>query len=352
MSRLSICSILVLLLIPSVVLAGYQAPPHIDGCQSADGRFVITAELLKTGKLGHGPNEWRVIWKDTKKKIEQEITLEGLTKGQIFAQLFMAPDGETFAMFNHITLYSPGTSNMHGPKGLAHREDSDAWRNHEAFSHRLVIYRKDGSILKELSAADFVQADEWPAIGRMFNRLEWLAEYDDIAWKSAVRYPYAFCRVSPDYTVLELQIKPPKARRQEGPRIVRVSLVDGRIFGPAQWPTDSEKVPTQPSKGLLAFPSPLLPEWRENFVPSLDPVRRAGTLTIDDKTYAMDDPKLEPILQRLSLERKKAKSTTFIGPATRFVSTARLAASTSVELNLIADGYKKADTPGWFTDFE
>jgi len=307
MMRVFLAAIAVLFALAAAVHAGYQAPPHIDGCQSVDGRFEVTAELITTGKLGHGPNQWRVIWRDTEREVAREIKLEGLTEGQIFGQLFVAPDGETFALFNHITLYSVGRSNMHGPKGLAHREDSDAWRNNEAFSQRLVIYRKDGSILKSLGVADFLQPQEWSAIGRRFNRVEWLAEYEDVDWKSAVRYPYAFCRVSPDYTVLELQIKPTKVNRDRGPRAVRVSLTSGELLEPSQWPTQQAKVPVRPCRGLIEYPKPFVPEWRERFVPSLDPVRAAGTIALDGKTHAMDDPDLPAALQARAQAHQQAK---------------------------------------------
>jgi gluconolactonase len=39
---------------------GYEAPSTIDGCQSADGRFVVTAELV-SGEQVHGPFQWRFV---------------------------------------------------------------------------------------------------------------------------------------------------------------------------------------------------------------------------------------------------------------------------------------------------
>ena len=49
----------------SFVHAGYEQPAYIDGCQSTDGRFVITAEQTLRGKTVHGPHKWEFIWKDT-----------------------------------------------------------------------------------------------------------------------------------------------------------------------------------------------------------------------------------------------------------------------------------------------
>jgi hypothetical protein len=51
----------------AAVQAGYEPPCHIDGCRSADGRFVVTAEPV--GKLtNHGPNQWQFVWTDTMAK--------------------------------------------------------------------------------------------------------------------------------------------------------------------------------------------------------------------------------------------------------------------------------------------
>jgi hypothetical protein len=37
-------TVLVLLAVPGFARAGYEPPCHIDGCRSADGRFVVTAD--------------------------------------------------------------------------------------------------------------------------------------------------------------------------------------------------------------------------------------------------------------------------------------------------------------------
>lgn len=107
----------VLLVVPSLARAGYELPSHIDGCRTADGRFTITAEPV--GKAtNHGPNQWSFVWKDAKTKEMRTFPAQGVSGGQVHGQLFIAPDGETFALFNHVTLWYPGKSDMHGASKL------------------------------------------------------------------------------------------------------------------------------------------------------------------------------------------------------------------------------------------
>jgi hypothetical protein len=97
--------------------AGYEPPCFIDGCQSANGRFVITAEPV--GKIAnHGPNQWNFVWKDTQTKETLTFPAKGVSKGQLFGQLYLAPDGEMFALFNHVMLWYDGKSDMHGATKL------------------------------------------------------------------------------------------------------------------------------------------------------------------------------------------------------------------------------------------
>lgn len=300
---------------PLAARAGYEQPCHIDGCQSADGRFIITAEPV--GKLtNHGPNQWRFIWKDTKEKKESAFPAKGVQGGQVHAQLFIAPDGETFALFNSVTLWTAGKSDMHGAAKLCDQPGKPKDRMDDHFSRRVIVYRKDGSILKELGVNDFLMPGEWDATLAVFNRIHWITEFSGLKFKTTPRHGYAFYQVSPDYTVLELQLTPPRGAKV--PRGVRVSLTDGRIFGSEEKIEDKNKIPVRPFSGPAALPD-TMPATRESYVPSLDPVRKEGTF----KALAMaTDP-----------------------PA---------------RLELIKDGFTKLDTPAWlpqencllFTDLE
>ncbi len=297
--------------------AGYEAPPHIDGCQSMDGRFVITAEMTHRGKTSHGPHKWDFVYRDTQKDITTRFPAGGIQGGQIYAQLFMAPDGETFALFNHVTLWEPEKSHMHGPKDLPFREDTDQWRNDPRFSRRVIIYRKDGSIVKELSVADILQPEEWETAGRSFNRIHWLEAYDGLNFKATPRSQYAFYRVSPDYTVLEVLATRPRSRRSSPPRVVRISLVDGRIL-----PTDAklppQKTPVRPFQGDDHLPKSGA-AWKESYTPSLDPVRTAGAYKIVSAAEAFPQSKAPKKLPPFS----------------------------HGAVTLIQDGFIKADTPTW-----
>ena len=272
--RLLTC--IALLALPSLARAGYEPPPYIDGCRTADGRFVVTAEPVDKLTI-HGPNRWQFVWTDTKEKKTVRFDAKGVNGGQIFGHLFVAPDGETFALWNHIVLWTPGKSEMHGPKDLPYHEDTDDWRKREEFSRRLIIYRKDGSIIKELGVGDLVQPEEWETIGRMFNRVSWIVPYPGLSWKQMIRTGYAFYRVSPDYTVLEFRVTPSRAAKDKSGRVVRVSLIDGKIL-PDDAKLKGDNLPVRPFRGA-DYPPDNEPKTRESYVPSLDPVREEGKLT-------------------------------------------------------------------------
>ena len=314
--------ILALLLLPAVARAGYEPPCFVDGCQSEDGRYIVTAEPV--GKIqNHGPNRWKFIWKDTKTGKAIESDAKGVQGGQIFAHLFIAPDGETFALWNHMIIYSTGKSDMHGAAKLwdPNKPGRPANRLDETYTHRLIVYRKDGTVVKTLGIGDFLSPAEWEAVGIVFNRINWLVPYDNLKYRDVARFGYAFYRVSPDYSLLEFQVAPPPgAKAPDGktprsPRVIRVSLSDGRILADDDT-IAANKLPIRPFKGPDHLPDSE-PKTRESFTPSLDPVRIPG----------------------------KLGSSAAPPPAT---------------LALVKDGFKKLDTPAWlpnekrllFTDLE
>lgn len=300
------------------VHAGYEQPAYIDGCQSVDGRYAITAEQTVAGKSVHGPHTWDFIWQDTKTGETKRFTAQAIQGGQIYAQLFIAPDGETFALWNHITQYWPDKSHMHSHDVLQKREEmgEEKYRALDIHKKRLIIYRKDGSIVKEFGVGEFLKDDEWESVLAVFTRVHWLQEYDNLSYRDICRMQYSFYRISPDYTVLEFRPVSSRAKRKEPPRVVRVSLTDGRILD-ANEPLEEPKIPVRPFVGPDRPPKNSKP-WREGFLPSLDPVRVAGSYKIESaaEAFPVDQaPKLQPLDH---------------GP-----------------VRLIRDGYKKADTPAW-----
>ena len=309
-----------IVLLARVVHAGYEQPVYIDGCQSRDGRFVITAEATSLGKSAHGPNAWEFIWKDTQTGQTKRFPAQGVQGGQIYGQLFIAPDGETFALWNHIVQYWDEKSHMHSHAFLPKRDDAEGEQKYRSLGihqKRLIIYRKDGSIIKEFGVGDFLHEDEWESAIAVFTRIHWLQEYPGLNYRDICRMQYAFYRVSPDYTVLEFQPIPARAKRKDRPRVVRVSLTDGRILDGDEELTDPEKIPVRPFVGPNHPPKHSKP-WREGFQPSLDPVRVAGTYRIVSPAEAFPlekAPKLQPLEHG--------------------------------EVRLISKQYKKADTPSW-----
>lgn len=295
--------------------AGYEQPNYIDGCQSIDGRYVVTAECVERSKTVHGPNKWKFHWKDTKENKSRSFDPVGVQSGQVYGQLFISPDGERIALFNHFTLWCSPKSNMHGPPDLVHHEDTDVWRSRDEFKKRILIWNKDGALVKELGVGDIVRPEEWSIVLRVFNRVQWLEGFDGMSYRSTPRMQYALYRVSPDYTVLELRIPAPRGAKSKTPRTVRVSLTDGRILAEDEKLVDPNKIPARPFHGPDKLEDSQ-PSVREGYVPSLDPVRGEGAFTV-----AQNPPPT---------------------------------------LKLIKDGYKKADTPAWlpkdqilvFTDLE
>lgn len=299
--------------------AGYEQPSYIDGCRSANGRYEITAELLEKGKTSHGPHRWQFVWKDLQENRRVELPATGIQGGQIYGQLFIAPNGETFALWNHQTMFWAEKSHMHASShgDVVQREqvESAAFRNQPIFSNRLIIYRKNGSIMKSLHIADFLQEDEWRHVLPVFNRTEWLRPYEDFDLKKSPRKAYAITRVSPDYTVLAFQVGDRKA-----PREVFVSLTDGAIL--PQAPADKNQTPVRMFQGEGSVPKGG-GDWLEAYVPSIDPVRTAGTYEI------------ESIEERYPADKAPKKLPEFeVG-----------------ETKLLVSGLTKGDTPTWLDNF-
>lgn len=94
----------ILLSVGPLAWAGHTRAGYVDGCQSMDGRFVVTVELKSQIKGKDGAEVWHYTWKDTKESKTLTGTLQGLRGGEHFvvthAHVFMPPDGETFAVFN------------------------------------------------------------------------------------------------------------------------------------------------------------------------------------------------------------------------------------------------------------
>lgn len=303
--------------------AGYNRPSYIDGCRSADGRFEIVAEATVRAPTAHGPHAWEFIWKDTQTGATHRMPAQGVQGGLIYGQLFIAPDGETFALWNHIVQYWPVKSESqthHALPAFEQPGEEEKFRGHDMHKKRLIIYRKDGSILKEFGAADFLTAEEWGSVKQIFTMIEWLSPYDGMDKKTPYRVQYSFYRVSPDYTVLEFQpVQPKKSTGKQ--RVVRVSLTDGRVFGPDEQITDPAKIPVRPFIGEKSLPK-RTSEWVDSYVPSLDPVRKAGEFRIVSVAEAYPVAKARPV-----------KPVTF------------------GEVKLIASGYQQADTPSVMEKF-
>lgn len=106
-------SLLALLASAAPLLAGYSQPSFIDGCQSADGRYTVTAQKSEKSKDPNGPHKWTLQWKDATTGESRTFAAKGVQGGQIYGQLFLPPGGETFALWNHLIMWTEGKSEDH-----------------------------------------------------------------------------------------------------------------------------------------------------------------------------------------------------------------------------------------------
>lgn len=272
----------------AALFAGHTRPGYVDGCQSADGRFIVTAESKKTPQ---GKDGWQFTWLDKKTNESHQGWLVGVPQGlehfQIaYTHIFVPPGGETFAVWQPAS-FAPCDRKPPGGKEQAVQKDpSDEFKNYAGFSDRLVIYRKTGEVLSRLAMRDLLQDNEWIFVNWVHGNLYWLTEYPDVMKNSGEppRCGYRYYRVSPDYSVLEFAVGPNSDAKHKVKnidanlvnyrRVVRVSLRDGLFLDPAKSQTDSQQTPVTPFQGPLVKRG----DEMKLFVPSLDPVRVAGKI--------------------------------------------------------------------------
>lgn len=277
----------------TVAWAGHTRPGYVDGCQSADGRYVVTAESNKDPK---GNDGWKFTWKDVKTGETHTGWLVGVPYGLehfrvAYTHIFVPPGGETFAVWQTASWAPCNRKPPVQEKNTLLRNPSDEFKNYEGFADRLVVYKKTGEIVKRLSMNDILKPNEWIYVNWVQGNLYWLTEYPDVMRNGGEppRCGYRYYRVSPDYSVLEFTVGPNSDAKHkvkdEGPDVVHyrrtvwVSLTDGRFLDPTRKPADDRKIPVRPFVGDLVKRG----EAMKNYVPSIDPVRIAGKV-IDPAT--------------------------------------------------------------------
>ena len=278
----------------SNVVGGHTRIGYVDGGQSQDGRFTVTAELQKNG----GKTPWKFVWTDTKTKETHTGSLLSLQDGEhftvVYAHIYVAPDGQTFAVWN-TNAFSAGDKKLisSGQDLLSEDRKKEDFQKFAGFSDRLVIYKKNGEVVKRLSMFELLKPAEWKYVFMLQGNLYWLAEYEDafINKQEPPRMGYRHTRVSPDYTVLEFMVGPTeevrlkyklredatpeqKAEAAKYKRVVRVRLTDGVVLEAAKKLNEPNRVPVRCFVPLEGFTR----AGQEQFVPSLDPVRVAGKL--------------------------------------------------------------------------
>lgn len=262
--------------------AGHSRHSYVDGGQSMDGRFVVTPKLIvgEKPKKGPTPYRWEYEWKDNQTGTVITGPLEGLRSGSsnvfdpVGSHVFVAPDGETFALWTPQVTMKSATKKPEGER------NSDSFRNFDGFTRRLVIYEKSGEIVRRFDIKDFLTDDDWQWFHYHQCQTYWLIEYPGLHTRSAPRPFYALYQISPDYTVLEFQIganqEATYKAKQRGitppePRVIRIRLTDGKFLKDEDVDSASKR-PVRPFVGRLADKT-----FRQrDFIPSLDPVRKEG----------------------------------------------------------------------------
>jgi hypothetical protein len=276
-----------LLLLPLAAPAGHTRPGYVDGCQSPDGRYTVTAAPKKQPD---GKDGWEYTWTDTKTAETHAGWLVGLPQGLdhfkvAYAHIFVPPGGETFAVFQAANWTGAGSR----PPGSAgdkavNKNPADEFKAYAGFADRVVVYKKTGEVVKRLALNDILKPNEWVYVNWLQGNVYWLSEYPDVmkGGSEPPRCGYRYYRVSPDYTVLEFTVGPNADAvhrlKDEGPdvlnyrRTVRVSLTDGTFLDKP--PTEKDKTPVRPFVGDLVKRGDAM----KNYVPSADPVRVAGRI--------------------------------------------------------------------------
>ncbi len=274
---------LTLLLAPSLAFAGHTRPGYVDGCQSADGRYVVTAV---SKKQPDGKDGWEFTWKDTKTGITHTGWLVGLPYGLehfkvAYAHIFVPPGGETFAVFQTANWAAAGNKPPGGKEKEVHQNPPDEFKNYAGFADRIVIYKKTGEVVKRIALNEILRPNEWVYVNWVQGNLYWLSEYPEVMkGGEPPRCGYRYFRVSADYSVLEFTVGPNSDATHKvkdlGAEVVNyrrpvyVSLADGAFLD--KKPTDKDKVPTRPFVGNLVKRG----DDMKNYLPSLDPVRVSG----------------------------------------------------------------------------
>jgi len=266
----------------SFALAGHTRPAYLDGCQSMDGRYVVTAEPIKE-KVGKKETiKWKYHWKDTKTKETHSGWLtgpRGLGHFDVtYGHLFMPPGGETFALW---LTASWAECDVPQPKG-GQAKYSEELARHPAFGSRLTIYKKTGEIVKKYDMRDILKPNEWVYVNWVQGNMYWLMEYPEVMkGGEPPRCGWRYYRISPDYSTLEFvvgpnsdavhKIKSEPIEVQKYRRTVRVDLTTGAFLDPTAKITDVNKIPIRPFRDELIKRGDA-----KGFQASLDPLRVTG----------------------------------------------------------------------------
>jgi hypothetical protein len=262
---------------------GHSRHSYVDAGRSSDGRYTVTVELVEDGpsQVKNKPPlfHWQYTWKDATSGKTHAGKLAGLRRGsheqQVHAHVFVAPGGETFAVWNPQAIAFNDEQTPKPPKDFSIAGS----RDYTGFSHRLTVYKKTGEVVKRLDVKDFLKDDDWNWLYTYGCQVYWQLESAGLSTKTTPRAAYALYRISPDYSVLETTVGPnqeaghhakAKGVTLPAPRVLRIDLTTGEFLD-EDVKLSPERTPGRPFKG------PAICRDMEAYRPSLDPVREEGT---------------------------------------------------------------------------
>ena len=159
------------LIIPTIVFsvalttpvsAGHSRHGYFDGSQSMDGRYTVSPRRIDTKDKNDRLTDyhWVYTWTDTKTGKTIEGKLQGIRSGSsnvfdpVNAHIFVAPDGETFAVWNPQSM-APDPENKRKKLKEVDRKGA-GYREFDGFSTAVALDAGGGTSFTDPKARNYV----------------------------------------------------------------------------------------------------------------------------------------------------------------------------------------------------
>jgi hypothetical protein len=175
-----------------IILGSFGRSAIADSCvrqteataKSGDGRYVVTA------RVDDDLDKWGFVCEDTKEGKTWRGTLQGV-KRHAYLTILVAGDGKHFAVFD--------------PSASHRRKD------------RLLIYRREGKLLKSFAVEDVLNEKELREVGQTISHIRWI-RYDGESRRA--------CWLDNDGNTVAFKTK--------AGRIVRISMPQAKVLQPVK----------------------------------------------------------------------------------------------------------------------